>query len=173
MKKGQRSYKTTTTTEMDYTRVIKIAVGVLLVLGVFYFLTALSNGEIDFKGKNSNDKKETVIEYQEIMAGSIFNRNAKEYYVLLSDGSDNYTGYFKSLISTYNAKDNSLPFYTVDLEKKVNSQYKILDDDTNTYSKPTDIDNLKVLSPTILKIKDGKAVDVIVGQEKILEFFNK
>ena len=42
-----------------------------------YILTALSNGEIDFKGKNSNDKKETVIEYQEIMAGSIFNRNAK------------------------------------------------------------------------------------------------
>ena len=37
----KRRYKTTTTTELDYMKVIKITIGVLIVLGLVYFSTAI------------------------------------------------------------------------------------------------------------------------------------
>ena len=120
MKRRQRSYKTTTSTELDYVRVIKIAVGVLLVLGIVYFVTALLSGEIDLDKKENNTSTETTIQYQEIIGGEFLNRKAASYYVLFYDFNDDNGNYYKSLISEYSSKDNSLPFYTVDLRKKIN-----------------------------------------------------
>ena len=171
-RKKQKSYRTTTSTDVEYMKVVKIALGVLLILGIVYFVTAMSMGEIKLK-KNEKVKTETSIQYEEIIAGSIFNRNADNYYVLLFNFTDQYASYYLSLIDSYKGKDGSLPFYIVDLEKKVNSNYAIKEDDDNTYPTPKDISNLKVSNPTILKIQKTKVVDVIAGQDKVLEFFEK
>lgn len=156
-RKNSRNYRTTTSTEVDYMKVIKISVGVLLVLALVYFVTAIASGEIKF-GKEKKEETETTIQYKEIIAGEIFNRNADEYYVLVVDFTDSFANYYSNLISSYNTKDNSLPFYIVDMEKKINNEYL-----TN---------ELKVDNPTILKVKNGKTVEKIVGKDDIIKFFN-
>lgn len=156
MKKNTRNYRTTTTTDVDYIRVIKIGVGVLLILGIVYLVTAIASGEIKF-GKKDKSVKETEIQYQEIIAGETFNRNSKEYYVLFMNFTDNYASYYLSSIDSYEGKDNSLPFYTVDIEKKINNEYV-----TN---------ELKLENPTILKISNSNIVETITGKENVLNFF--
>ena len=155
-RKNTRNYRTTTTTEVDYMKVIKIGVGVLLVLGLVYLVTAIASGEIKL-GKKENEKIETEIQYQEIIAGETFNRNASEYYVLFMNFTDSYASYYLSLIDNYQMKDNSLAFFTVDMEKKINSDYV-----TN---------ELKVENPTILKISNSKITETITGKDNILNFF--
>lgn len=156
MKRNKRNYKTTTSTELDYQRVIKISVGVLIVLVLVYLVTALASGEIKFNKKE--EEKITEIQYEEILAGETFNRSANEYYVLFCNLSDNFTNYYLELIGTYKNKENSLPFYMVDIEKKANTDYV-----TN---------ELKIENPTIIKIKDSKIVDTIKGKDNVLKFFN-
>ena len=150
--KKQRNYKMTTSTELDYTRVIKIGVGVLLVLLVVYLVTALTSGEIKLNKKST--KEEVSIGYQEIIAGETYNRKADSYYVLYFNFTDSKASYYLSLIDSYNQQDNSLPFYIVDLEKKINQDY------------------IDVTHPTILKISDSNIVETISGHENIVNFFN-
>ena len=154
-KKEKRNYKMTTTTELDYKRVIKITIGVLLVIGIVYLVTAISSGEIKLNKKKANT--EVSINYQEIIAGETFNRKASEYYVLYFNFTDSKASYYLTLIDSYNSQDNSLPFYIVDLEKKINTEYAT--------------DTLKVNHPTILKISDSKVSQVITGHDNVVEFF--
>ena len=155
-KKNARNYRTTTTTEVDYMKVIKISIGVLLVLGIVYFVTAIASGEIKFN-KKEKAKEATEIQYQEIMAGETFNRNASNYYVLFMNFTDSFASYYLSLIDSYKYQDNSLPFYTVDIEKKINNDYV-----TN---------ELKLENPTILKISNSNIVEAITGKDNVLNFF--
>ena len=168
MKKKQRNYKMTTSTELDYVRVIKITVGVLVVFALVYILTALGTGEIDLNKKDSKKSTETAIQYQEIIGGEMLNRKASEYYVLLFDFEDTYADYYKSLINTYNGKDNSLPFYTVDLGKKINEDYKVPEEYKGRF---VEFDTFKVDDVTLIKVKNGNFSVVADGQEKVLEFF--
>ena len=155
MKRNKRHYKTTTSKELDYKRVIKIGVGVVLVLVIVYLVTAIASGEIKLNNKKVEEK--TTIQYEEIFAGEAFNRNASEYYVLFCNSSDSYASYYLNLIKSYRSQENSLPFYTVDIEKKMNNDYV-----TN---------ELKIENPTILKIKDSKIVDTITGKDNVSNFF--
>ena len=155
-RKNTRNYRTTTTTDVDYMKVIKIGVGVLLVLGIVYLVTAIASGEIKLD-KKEKEQAVTEIQYQEIIAGETFNRNASEYYVLFMNFTDSNASYYLSLIDSYNAADNSLPFFTVDIEKKINNDYAI--------------NELKVENPTILKISNSKIAETIKGKENIISFF--
>ena len=152
-----RNYKMTTSTELDYMRVIKIGVGVLLVVGIVYLVTALASGEIKL-GDKKKEKAETVIQYEEILAGETFNRKSNSYYVVYMDFTDNYASYFLQSIANFKATNNNYPFYTVDLEKKINKDYA-----TN---------ELKVSNPTILKITNGAIEETITGKDDVVKFFN-
>ena len=155
-RKNTRNYKINTSTDVDYMKVIKIGIGVLLVLSLVYFVTALATGEIKF-GKEATEEEETIIQYDEIIAGETFNRPEEEYYVLYMNFTDTFASYYLSLIDTYETSDDSLNFYTVDIEKVINTDYV-----TN---------ELKVENPTILKISNSKITETITGRENILNFF--
>ena len=163
----QRTYKTTTSTELDYVRLIKISLGVLVVFGLVYFVTALFSGEINFD-KKSTPVQETVIQYQEIIGGDMLNKNADNYYVLLYDPSikkikEDYT----KLISSYSAKDNSLPFYVVDLSKKINEEYKeVVGQETN------ELDHVVVKDILLVKVTNGSISETYEGYSRVNEFFN-
>lgn len=166
MKRNKQRYSITTTTELDYTRVIKITVGVLIVFILVYLVTAYGMGEIKL-GKDDKTVKETEIQYSEIIGGNTFNRSNNEYYVLFYDFNDDFSTYYQTLIKAYTSKDNSLPVYLVDLSKKINEEFKLTEGDTNKYSK-ANISSLKVSDPTLLKISKGKTVEVVEGKEKVL-----
>ena len=170
-KNKRRYYKTTTTTDLDYMRVIKISVGVLIALALVYFGTAILSGEIKFK-KEKKEEKVTEIAYKEILGGETFNRSPIDYYVFFYKSSDTFNAYYTQLVELYNAKAESLPFYFVDLDKKLNEDYLIAEDDTTEYGRPSDISSLKVKNPTILRIRNKQVFDFISGREDIINFFN-
>lgn len=172
-KKTKRNlYKTNTSSDMEYSKIIKITLGVVLVLTLTYFVTALATGEIKFGKEKEELKEEVIIQYEEIIAGQILNRDKEEYYVLLFDFTDTYASYYLSLKDTYIKNDKALPFYIVDLEKHVNKS--IVAADENEYkANVNNIDNLKVINPTILKVKNHKVIKNITGKENILKFFEE
>jgi len=155
--KIKRNYKTTTSTELDYMRVIKISVGVLIVFVLVLLGSKLAMGEIKLGKKSNNEEKVTKIDYQEIIVGEMFNRKNNEYYVLAYNFSDSYASYYKSLINNYQLS-SSMPFYIVDLDKKINIEYAS--------------NSLNINEPTLIKISDSKITDKIVGKDNIIDFFN-
>ena len=149
MKRQKRNYKMTTSTELDYMKVIKIGIGVILALGIVLLVTKLAMGEIKL-GKKGKTKEETI------MAGEALNRKASKYYVFFMNFTDKYATYYLQSIANYKASNNEFAFYTVDIEKKMNTDYA-----TNT---------LKVTNPTILKIVDSNIVETISGEEAVMNF---
>ena len=135
--------------------IIKIAIGVILFLGVAYFLMGIITGDIKL-GKEQ--EKVTEIQYDEILAERTFDQKDTEYYVvfyniseedMLLDAIIENLGYTKEV-------------YKVDLDKKFNVSY--IGEVNNT---PTSLENLKVKSPTLIKIKNGKSNKVVVGVDSI------
>lgn len=173
-KKQKRNlYKTNTVTEMEYSKIIKITIGVVLVLALTYFVTALASGEIKFgKTKVEEEKKETSIQYEEIMVGQMLNRSDDEYYVLLFNFTDTFASYYLSLKDSYVKEDNSLPFYIIDLEKSVNKDY-VLKDGEKLIDKPVRLVDFKATSPTIVKIKNRKIIERISDRDNVLKFFEE
>lgn len=172
-KKTKRAlYKTKSSIDPEYSTVIKITIGVICVFLFTYLLTALASGEIKLGKKDNNTKQEVSIQYEEIIAGQVLNRNHEEYYVLLFDFTDTFASYYLSLKDNYLMDDKALPFYIVDLEKHINKTL-VSEDGHDITINVSHIDNLKVVSPTIIKIKGHKVVETIKGRESILKFFNQ
>ena len=172
-KKKQKLYKSNQVSDTNYMKIVWITLGVLIVLGLVYFFTALGTGEIKLGKKEKETKEETKIEYQEIIGGEVFNRSNEDYYVLFYESDDTFGSYYKSLITNYSYKDSSLPFYTVDLSKKINSEYKIDSEGTIEYATPKDISTLKVGNPSIIRIRNKQVLEYVGGRDSVIEFFNK
>lgn len=172
-KKTKRTlYKTKSSVNTGYSTVVKIAVGVIVVLVLTYLITALVSGEIKLGGKNQEAKQEVSIQYEEIMAGQILNRNHDEYYVLLFNFTDTFASYYLSLKDNYITEDDTLPFYIVDLEK-YNNQDISTEKEEEVITNVDDVNSLKVISPTIIKVKNHRVIESIIGRESILNFFSK
>ena len=156
----------------EYSTVVKIAVGVVSVLVLTYLITALASGEIKFGKKSQETKQEVSIQYEEIMAGQILNRNHDEYYVLLFNFTDTFASYYLSLKDNYITEDNALPFYIVDLEKYSNQNIST-EKEEEIITNIDNVNDLRVMNPTIIKVKNHRVVESIKGRESILDFFSK
>lgn len=170
-KQKKKLYKINTNTEMEYSKIIKIAIGVIIVLAITYFVTAIVSGEIKF-GKEEIVEEETSIQYEEIMVGQMLNRSENEYYVLLFNFTDNFASYYLSLKDSYSQNNDALPFYIIDLEKHTNKDY-VLEDGEHLVEKPVRLVDFKTTSPTIVKIKNRKVVERVSGRDNVLNFFEK
>lgn len=139
--------------------IIKIVVGIALFFGIVYFGAGLLTGDIKLK----KEKKEVEIQYSEILAEKTFLQNNSEYYVMYYNFDSNDTELITAIISTL-SKDTTV--YTVDLDKNFNKNYISSEIDTKT---PSNSSELKVTSPTLIKIKNKKVVNFITGLENIVE----
>lgn len=171
-KKTKRNlYQSSNSSDLDYLKGIKIAIGVIVVLVLTYLVTATLTGEIKWGShKNKAVKEETSIQYEEIIAGEVLNRVQDEYYVLLFNFTDTFASYYLSLKDSYTNKEKSLAMYIVDLEKEINKTI-VLEGDS--YSERVDVvSDLKVASPTLIKVRNHQVVERINGRNDILNFFD-
>ena len=157
---------------MEYSKIIKITIGVVLILALVYFITALATGEIKFGKDEEETVEETSIQYEEIIAGQILNRSQDEYYVLLFNFTDTFASYYLSLKDSYLQNDSALPFYIVDLEKHINKDI-VAETESDYKANLSSLSDLKVTNPTILKVKNHKVIKNITGRENILKFFEE
>lgn len=150
---------------------VKILVSVILLIAIIYFATAILTGEINFnKKKNNNVSDDVMIQYDEIVAGQSFTRPNSSYYVLYYNFTDSGASKYLSLRNAYTAKDKALSVYMVDLEKAFNSTV-VREKDSKFVDKPTNIKDLKVENPTLLKFEKGRVVQRISGKENIENHF--
>ena len=175
MSKKQKKNKvkiSSTTTDLEISKVIKILVGVLLVLALTYFIAALMTGDIKFCQKEKEEEKEVSIQYEEILAGETFKQDKNEYYVMYFNFTDNVASSYLTFKDTYSYKENSLDFYIVDLEKGFNQDF-IKEENGEYKENPSSIEDVRVTNPTILKISNHKVVEQIEGKEEVLKYLTE
>lgn len=130
-----------------------------LIVGVFF------TKEIDFKKKDKEEKTEesVTIDNKTITAGQIFDQKDDSYYVLVYDFESKLTN-LSTFVSVYSGKEGSIPIYKVDSASKLNSNF-ISKDSSNT--NPTGYNNLKIKSPTLIKIENKAVTSYIEDETKI------
>lgn len=139
---------------------IKILVGLIVILGVLYLLTVfVFNKEEPLKRTN----KKGTIQYNEIIAGTLFKTGDKEYYVLAFNSEDISNSYILNKASNYKSKTGALPLYTIDLSSEFNKSFIA---DESSYSDST-VEGLKFKGTTLIKVKDNKIIKFIESTEEI------
>lgn len=148
---------------------IKIILIIVLVFAIFYFLTTL----IAKKSENNNNyNSATIIDSSKITLNHLLDRSEKEYYVIATKESlysglisnANYIEIYNKYIKDYSNSDESLKFYTVDLDDAFNKNY--IGDSTNITD---DLKNLRLSDEVLFKISNNKIEKYYIGSEQIIK----
>lgn len=149
----------------NYFKFITTLAILLLVFILSYFLIGLFyTKEIKLKNDNDETKEEVTIDNDTIMLGQMFDKAEDEYYVIVYDFSDK-TSLISSWLSIYESKSEATKLYKVDSSKKFNSKYLV---NENSNKNATNLSDLKVISPTLIKVKNKTIVSYIEGEDDIV-----
>ena len=101
MKKGNKNRRNTPkkisyNSENQMMTLFKIIIVLIVIFGVFYGLTLWRTRD---KALDDTDVKETEIQYDEILVGTLLKQNDNEYYVLYADL--NAVDYSKYKVTTF------------------------------------------------------------------------
>ena len=127
---------------------------VIIFLALFYLLAVhITNKNSASNSSNNTNETSTTSDYSEILFGSTFN----------SDLSSE----LNTTVTDYSTKDDSLTIYTVDMSNMYNKAY-VTEEDTN--KTPSNIDELRINGPTLIKITNGEVTSYVEGTESIKEY---
>lgn len=149
----------------DAKKVIKCVVIVLAVFAVMYLLTVLilKKSSTDYI---TNEEESTTIQYSEILAGTSFSKKDNEYLVLFYDMNDDTNNKYSNLVSDYEAKEEHLPIYYVDLSSALNKS--IIADESNKDA--TSAEELKINGATLIKFTSNSISEYLEGEEAISNY---
>lgn len=147
-------------------KIIKCLLIVLLILIAMYFITKLIL-------KNSTDtsyvkNEKTSIQYSEILLGTVFDKKDSEYLVLFYNADDENDSTYTTLMSDYEAKDERLPIYYVNLGNKMNKS--CISTDSNESA--TNANELRINDSTLIKFSNNKISDYLIGEEEISNYLS-
>lgn len=146
----------------DVKKIIYIALGVVLFIGLVYLIINIVNGTwTSYKRENETPSIDNSL----LMCGTLFNKKDTEYLVLafnIKNEDDNIYG------SMYESYKGSLPLYYLDLESGFNKS--CVSEKANLVSDSTKI---KFASQTLLHIKNGKIVKTYTTKEQIKNYLTK
>jgi len=164
MKKQKKNYQMDE--EQNYLSRFVLTLGLIIILLIALYLIVgiFVTKTIDFK-KKEETKEEVTIDNSTILMGEIFNQKESDYYVLIYDKNDEKSSIDKFL-SLYNNKSDKIKIYTVDSSLSFNSKY-IVEKDSN--KNPTSYEDLKVISPTLIKIENKKVTEYYEEFDSIKE----
>ncbi len=148
--------------DKDVYNVFKIALGVLLFLGLSYVIVNIFRGNINLFNKKNAATEE--IDSSMVMVGTMFNKSSEEYLVMAYDLSDDNNPYYSVLVEQYSGEKT---LYKLDLSSGFNANYigeeSVISNDLN---------KLKFNGPTLLVIKDDKIVSSYTKEEDITKYLN-
>ncbi len=130
----------------------KIICGILIAVIVICMISGIASGNYKIEDDTNND-------YSDILAGQVFTRSEKEYYVVFYENDD-----ILEKISNVNSKT----IYKVDLNSSLNQN--IVGEEGN--SKANDSESLKINGTTIIKIVDGKNVSYVEGYDEVVKYLD-
>ena len=144
----------------ELTKLIQIVLVVLVIFAGFYLLTYFLKENKSYK-YDGDYKVPAVIQYDEILAGTILSQNSDDYYVLIKD-VDNKTDYTQ-LIYTYYQMDKNIQLYTVDMDSIFNEKYS---SEKNNFM-INNINDLKVSDTAIIHVINGKVTSQKIGEKEV------
>ena len=161
--------KIKTSSDVEWKNIFKLSIFVLVFLGFFYLLTLVLVGDLDlFKSKE--EEVETVIQYEEILAGSSFTMNANKYLVIYYDKSADDASEIASAIYNYEySSTDALTVYTVDLSNSLNKNI-VTEESSN--KNPKDASKLSIKGTTLIRFRDGEVREYIQGKDKVIDYLN-
>ncbi len=147
--------------EEQVRRMLRIILGVVAFLALVWIGYSLVNGDL-FKGKK--EKEEPVIQNDIILAGTTFNRTEGEYYVLFYDFDGENSNACATIFTIFKNNKTDEKMFVVNLDDKLNSKIVVTDrSQVNTEN----AESLKVMDATLLRIKDGRALETYAGIDEL------
>ena len=142
--------------------VFKIGLGVILFIGLAFVVINVMNGTWNIFNKKNNNV--TEIDSSMVMAGTMFNKEDGEYYVLAYDMNDEKNNFYEVLKENYYDEKK---LYVLNLGSGFNSEFvgekTVISDD---------LEKLKFSGPTLLLIDKDKIVKSYQVEEEIINQLN-
>ena len=149
---------------IELKKILYIFIGVAAFFLAAYFIGGLVTGNIKLK---KEEKKAVEIQYEEILAEMTFKQKEDDYFVMYYEFDSNEA----ILLEAYQSGLQSTgTVYKVDLNKNFNKNYIT---DGNPKTNPSKLSELKVKNPTLIRIKNKKAVNLVVGSTNIKNYIAK
>lgn len=164
LKQQQKEVQTLFKDDKEVFGVFKIALGVLLFIGLAYVGINILNGNWNILTKEN--KQTTEIDSTMVIAGTMFNKEEGEYLVLAYNMKDKKEEFYGALANNYS--DTSKKLYYLDLSSGFND--KFIGDKTVISN---DLEKLKFGGATLLVIKGDKITKSYTNEEQIVKFFSQ
>ena len=140
--------------------------GILLFLLMFYLLAVhiTNKNSDDDSTKKSTTPSEVSISYNDIILGRSLDMSDDDYLVVCYDYRDEeINNTLGSLVSSYRNKEDGLKIYSIDMSSSFNKKYVGENANTN----PSNVNDMVINGPTLMKISNHEVVDYIQGQSDI------
>ena len=141
---------------------IKIAIGVLLFIGLCFVAVNIAKGNWNLF--NKNNRPSTEISTNMVIVGTMFNKEDGEYLVLAYDMQGVEKDLYGYLGQNYRGNDH---LYYLDLSSGFNSNF--IGDNSNIVN---DLSLLKLSGPTLLVINKDQITASYNTEDAIIEFLN-
>lgn len=163
LKEQKKEVETLFKSDKDVYNVFKIALGVILFIGLVFVGMNIINGNWNLF--NKDNKKTTEIDSKMVIAGTMFNKEDKEYLVLAYNMKDEKDTIYYAAASNYQG-DKKL--YYLDLSSGFNEKFI---GDKAVIS--NDLNKLKFSGATLLVIKGDKITKSYTKEADIIKFFSQ
>lgn len=155
-KEGKSLQKEATIEKNQLKSLLVITVVLVVILTIIYLLSALFvTKELDWFNKDE-ETSDTLVE-KTILASEIFKQKEEEYYVYFYDYNDEES----SISSSVSSALSNVTVYNVDASSALNNNY--VSEESNKKAKK--LEDLKVKSPTVIKISGDQIVEYYEGDE--------
>ena len=139
-----------------------ISLGVIAFVLLMFVFTKIKTGEWNLFTKENFASYSASIQSTKILCGSILNREDSEYFVLAYDMQSDNASMYEAIVERYKNTGSGGQLYKVDLANSRNNICK-----SDSLSITNDVKTLKLVIPTLIKVKDGKIVENYTSYETI------
>ena len=143
----------------SYKNITILSIVVILIVLLAFGLAALIKDN-----KKTDTSYNTSIQYSEILLGNLLSQKENAYYVFVYNKNDNYINAYNTYLTSYKTKEGALKVYTAALENGFNKKY--ISTEKNLYV--SNIDDLKIMATTLLKVENSRVVEAYDGNESII-----
>lgn len=161
--------------QVELKQFIKILIVlIVLVVGVYFLTRIFVTKDLFNKKEETSETTKGSINYNTTLIGNMFNKEDKEYYVLMYDTEDIQAAYYSGFISNYNKNENALKIYFANLNNPLNKKF-IVENSEEVNINTTDFNEFKIGNIGLIKISEGKITKAITNVEEIaseLEYKN-
>ena len=162
LKEQRREVETLFKDNKDVYKVFKIALGVILFIGLAFVAINFANGTWSLTKKNKNV---TEINPNMLIVGTMFEKEEDEYLVLAYDIKNDKDAIYDVLAGNYSGERH---LYYIDLSSGFNENFI-----GNKTVISNDLSKLKFSGATLLAIKGNKIVKSYTTEKEITKFFSQ